>query len=297
MADVRSAPDNDQLVDKCAARLKELRLEGAKIALGGDLDWALKAKLGNALPSASWQPGNEIQDQFRLIKDEYELASLRQSQQVSDAEIRAGQKGIRPGRRDWDVLADMVQAGIRQGAAIDSCRHFIGYGPGTDDLWSPPSGRQIKSGEVINFEGIVYCGHYNIETPVTFAVGKVSTKQKEVAGINFDAFQAGVAAMKPGVTVASVVEASSKVLKAHSFDKMIRGFGHFIGLANNDRPNFDNAMKAELALQPGMTLSYHTTITVPSKEAIAVVGSVVLITKDGKELLTKVEPKPMQETA
>lgn len=297
ISDVRSSPDYDQLLDKCADRIRELHLENSKIALGGDLDWALKAKLGNVLGSARWQPGNEIQDQYRLVKDEYELAFMRRAQQVSDAEIRAGQRAIRPGRRDWDVLADMVQAGVQQGAAIDSCRHFIGYGPGTDDLWAPTTGRQIRAGEVVNFEGIIYYGHYNNETPLTFSVGKVSQKQTEIADQNFETFQAGLAAMKPGATVASVVEASNKVLKSHGFDKMIRRHGHFIGLANNDRPSFDDAIKAGLTLQPGMTISYHTVITVPSKEAIAIVGRVVLITRTSKELLSKIEPKPMLETA
>lgn len=297
LSDMRSGGDYEQMLDQCANRLKELRLDRDKIAIGGELDWAVRMKLGAALPGARFEAGNEIQDQLRLIKDEHELAFLRRAQEISDAQIRAGQMAIRPGRRDWDVLADLVQAGVMRGAAIDSCRHFLGYGPGTDDLWTPPTGRHIRSGEVVNFEGIVYYGHYNVETPVTFAVGKVSTKQKDLAEANFEAFQAGLAAVKPGASLGSVVDAANKVLKAHGFENMIRRHGHFIGLATNDRPSFDAAIKAGLVLQPGMTFSYHTTITVPSKEAIVVVGGVVVVSDNGKELLSKVEPRPMVEVA
>ncbi|MBI3948860.1 MAG: aminopeptidase P family protein [Acidobacteria bacterium] len=297
LSDIRSGRDYEPMLDQCAERLKKLRLERGKIAVGGEFDWAVKTKLRAALPDARLEAGIEIQDQLRLIKDEYELAFLRRAQEISDAQIRAGQMAIRPGRRDWDVLADLVHVGVMHGAAIDTCRHFIGYGPGTDDLWAPPTGRSIQAGEVVNFEGIVYYGYYNIETPITFSVGKVSAKQKDLANVNFEAFQAGLAAMKPGAPVAEVVDATNKVLKANGFEKMIRRHGHFIGLANNDRPSFDDAIKAGLVLQAGMTISYHTTITVPSKEAIVVVGRVVVVTSNGRELLSKIELTPMVEVA
>ncbi len=297
LSDVRSGRDYEQLLDQCAERLKELRLERGKIAIGGELEWTVEMKLQAALPAARFEDGNEIQDQLRLIKDEYELAFMRRAEEIADAQIRAGQGAIRPGRRDWDVLADLVQAAVIHGADIDHCRHFIGYGPGTDDLWTPPTGRQIRAGEVVNFEGIVYFGHYVIETPVTFAVGKVSQKQKDLANVNFEAFQAGMAAIKPGVPLANVIEATSQVLKANGFGKMIRRYGHFTGLANNDRPSFAAAQKAGLLLQPGMTLSFHTVLTVPTKEAIVIVGREVLVTDKGKELFSKIEPTPMVEVA
>ena len=178
---------------------------------------------------------------------------------------------------------------------LDTSRQLIGYGPGTDDLWAPLTDRRIQAGEVLNFEGIVYYGHYVIETPVTFAIGKVSARQKDLAAMNFEALQAGLAAIKPGATVASVVDASNVVLKRNGFDKMIRRHGHFSGLANNDRPSFDDGIKAGMTLQPGMNMSYHTTITQPDKTAIVVAGREILVTAKGYEIFSKIPLTAMVE--
>lgn len=293
LSDVRSAATLPAMLDQCAARLKDLRIERGRVALGGELEWAVTARLAASLPQMRFEPGNEIQDPLRLVKDEHEIAVLRRVQEISDAQIEAGQRAIAPGRRDWEVLADMARAGAARGAEINESRHLIGYGPGTDDLWVPMTGRRIQAGEVVNFEGIVYYGHYVVETPVTFAVGRVSAKQKALADVTFDAFQAGIAEIKPGRPLGRVVDASNAILKAHGYDKMIRRHGHFSGISNNDRPAFGDAIDAGLLLQPGMFMSYHTTIISPTREAIAVVGREVLVTKDGYEFLSKIKPTPM----
>lgn len=295
ISDVRQERELGAMLDKVAEQLKAAGAASAEIAVGGEYDWAAKARLGAALPQARFVEGNEIQDRLRLIKDEYEIAFMRRAQDVSDAQIVAGQSAIRPGRTDREALADMVKAAVALGMDLDTSRHLIGYGPGTDDLWAPLTDRPIKSGEVLNFEGIVYYGHYVIETPVTFTVGKVSARQRELAAINFEALQAGLATIKPGATLASVVDATNAVLKRHGFDKMIRRHGHFSGLDNNDRPSFDQGIKAGVTLQPGMTMSYHTTITVPDKTAIVVAGRELLVTPTGYEIFSRIPLTAMVE--
>ncbi len=288
LKDVRQERDLESMLTRCAEQLSELKADRAAIAIAGEFGWASRAKLAAALPQARFVEGDEIQDALRLIKDEFEIALMRRAQQVSDAQILAGKTAIRPGRTDREVLAETVKAALLQGMDLESSRHLIGYGPGTDDLWSPLTGRRIASGEVLNFEGIVYYDHYVIETPVTFAVGKVSAKQEELARINFEALQAGLGAVKAGVPLASVVDASNTVLRRHGFDKMIRRHGHFSGLANNDRPSFDAGIKSGMSLEQGMTMSYHTTITLPTKEAIVVAGRELLVTKSGCEMFSSV---------
>lgn len=295
LSGVEVGGDLQAWLGECADRLKELGAERGRIGISGELAWAVEARLGSLLPGARFEQRDEIQDRLRLIKDEYELGFLRRAQQVSDAQIRAGQAAIRPGRSDREVLADLVGAAVAEGADINSSTHFIGYGPGTADLWAPLTGRRISSGEVVNFEGINYYGHYVIETPVTFAVGKVSQKQKDLASVNFEAFQAGVATVKAGTLLGAVVEASHAVLKRAGFDKMIRRFGHFSGLANNDRPSFAAATKEGLVLQPGMTMSYHTVLTLPSKEAISIVGRELLVTEKGSEVFSQLPLVSMVE--
>lgn len=295
LSGVEVGGDLEAWLGKCAERLKELGAQRGKIGISGEFAWAVKARLGSLLPGARFEQGDEIQDRLRLIKDEYELRFLRRAQQVSDAQIRAGQAAIRPGRSDREVLADLVGAAVAAGADINSSTHFLGYGPGTADLWAPLTGRRIGSGEVVNFEGINYYGHYVIETPVTFAVGKVSQKQKDLAKVNFEAFQAGVATVKAGTPLGAVVEASNAVLKRAGFDKMIRRHGHFSGMANNDSPSFDAAIKSGLVLRPGMTMSYHTTITAPTQDAIVIVGRELLVTEKGSEVFSQLALGPMVE--
>lgn len=292
IADVRWGLGPEGILDQCAGRLKELGLARGRIALAGDFRWAAELKLKDALPGARFQAGDDIQDQLRLIKDEYEIKFMKRAAEIADAEIRAAQLAIRPGRRMYEVVADALrERHLRGGVATDTLLYGYSSEGSILSKVSPIASRhQIVSGEAILYEPVVYYGHYNVETPVTFAVGKVSGDQKAIADLCFEAFEAGVQKLKPGVPVIEAVRSAHAVINPKGYPLFSNGPGHFIGIANIERPPIEQ--EPSIVLQPGMTISFHGTLVSPGKPQ-AWVGCCWLITDKGKEALTNLRLEPM----
>ena len=292
IADVRWGQGNEGMVDECAGRLKDARLAKAKVALAGDFAWAAKAQLRAALPEARLEEGNDILDHLRLVKDEYEIRFMRKAGEIADAEIRAAQLAIRPGRKIYEVVADALHERYARGAVVTDTLLYGYSSVGSILTKRSPAGaqHQVVPGEVILYEPVVYCGHYNVETPVTFAVGKVSTDQKDLADLSFEAFQAGVEKLRPGVPVLDAVKAAHAVINPKGYPLFSNGPGHFIGIANIERPPIES--EPGVILEPGMTVSFHASFVQPGKPQ-AWLGCCWLITEKGKEAFCSMKLEPM----
>jgi Xaa-Pro aminopeptidase len=292
ITDIRWGAGWSQLCDICADRLKEARLPKGRIGVGGDVGWGLQARLQAALPGARFEDGNEIHDQVRLVKDEHEIRMMRRAGEIADQEIRVAFLTVRPGRFIWEVASETQQAALARGADMIDSRDLLGYSSQTFPrvLGGTTKSSRIVSGEAFCFEPIPFYGHYNVETPVTFAVGKVSQEQKDAAELSFESFQAAVAQLKPGVPVSNAWKAGKAVVERKGFTDNTNGTGHFIGIGNIERPAIEK--EPGVVLLPGMTVAIHGNLVVPGK-ARGLVGCVFLITEKGCEAFTDITLKPM----
>lgn len=293
ISDVRFGRGWDGMAEQAVERLKELKISGGTIALGGDLDWAVQSRVAAAIPKAKIADGDEVHDKVRLIKDEYEIACLRRAGDIADAEIRTAMTAVRPGRRIYEVIADTYYTALSRGAALLDSRDLVGYSSeGSGRFTVGSKAHRLQKGEAFVFEPIPFYGHYNVETPITFALGKVSAGQKEIADLGFEAFQASVEALKPGKPVLDAVKASHAVLNPKGYKVNTNGPGHFIGIANIERPPIES--DPGVVLQPGMVLALHGNLAIAGKGKHWV-GCCFLITETGKEALTQIKLEAMYQ--
>ena len=291
IADVRFGRGWEAMIDESVARLRELREATGKIAIGGDLDWAARSKLAIAFPKTRFEDGNDVHDQVRLVKDEYEIRCLQRAADIADAELKTAFQAVRPGRRVYEVIADTYQTALAQGAVLLDSRDLVGYSSeGTARFTVGSKAHRLQSGETFVFEPIPFYFHYNVETPVTFALGKVSDDHKAIAALDFEAFQASVEALKPGAPVLDAVKASHAVLNPKGHPVNTNGPGHFIGIGNIERPPIER--EPSVILKPGMVVALHGNLAVANKTKHWI-GCCFLITETGKQALTKTKLEPL----
>jgi Xaa-Pro aminopeptidase len=294
VADKRWGYGWEKLLDHVAVRLRELNLTKGRIALAGDLTPLVKLKLSAELPRVDFQTQrDDLIFRLRLVKDEYEIGYMKRAGEIATAQFRRGLEVIRPGRRLCEVIADTLQEGLARGAALYNSTEFTGYSPEESSALSGgPPAHVLKSGETVLFEAVPYWGSYNVEIPVTYAIGTPTNEQRDLAQIDFEAFEAGLDAVKPGVPILDAVKAAEAVIKKHGFSRFASGFGHFIGIGNIEGPPIE--ADPGVVLQPGMTVALHGTLVSPKKEKHKV-GCCWLITHHGKEPLTDVKLQPLFE--
>ncbi len=105
----------------------------------------------------------------------------------------------------------------------------------------------------------------------TLVLGKASEMQKKAFAVYHEAMEAGIAAVKPGVTAGDVARAENDVFRKHGLgdyvtNKYTRVRGHGLGLMCDLKPNILEEIDVEL--KPGMTISCIPTPIIP-RQAIS----------------------------
>jgi Xaa-Pro aminopeptidase len=149
----------------------------------------------------------------------------------------------------------------------------------------------MRSGECFIIEPLTWYKQYNVESSLTFALGKVPAEQKAIADLSFESFQAAAAELKPDVPVVNAVKAAQAVIKPHGYSDNTNGTGHFIGLMNIERPPIEKD-PGGVILKPGMVVSLHGNL-IANATYKAIMGCCFLITDKGKEALTSLKIEPL----
>jgi Xaa-Pro aminopeptidase len=130
--------------------------------------------------------------------------------------------------------------------------------------------------------GVILAGYCSDRTR-TVHVGPLSRAARQLYAAVREAQQAGIAAVRPGVTAAEVDGAARRVLRQR---KLARYFthstGHGLGLEIHEAPRL--AAGQTQTLEPGMVITIEPGVYVPGKWG-ARIEDVVVVTPSGCEVL------------
>jgi Xaa-Pro aminopeptidase len=174
-------------------------------------------------PDARISEAGSILRPIRAVKSPAEVALLKSAALYTDAAFRAAMATIAPGRTNRQVEGAAVAAAFRAGAD--------GVGMWPELKSGPVSGasvfqkaydyhlmnRTLRPGETVlidmGFNHEVYRGDVGRTMPVT---GHFTPDQREVIDFMDEAYHAGLAAMRDGVTGDEVIQASIRYVGEHS---------------------------------------------------------------------------------
>ncbi|MDA0329492.1 MAG: aminopeptidase P N-terminal domain-containing protein [Gemmatimonadetes bacterium] len=187
----------------------------------GTIDAAVQAALDRARargprtgsgPRGVVDPG-EVIDDLRMIKDEHELALIRRACAVSIDGQRAAASKIMPGAGEWMVEAAVESAFRDSGATGPGFGTIVGSGVNACVLHYVDNADRIAEDALVLVDAGAELGLYHGDITRTYpASGRFSAAQGRVYDIVEAAMKAGIAAAAPGASLASVHEASTRVL-------------------------------------------------------------------------------------
>jgi Xaa-Pro aminopeptidase len=155
----------------------------------------------------------DVLEQQRSIKTAYEQVILRRSVEISAEAHVQGMKATRPGRWEYQVEAAIEQAFHHAGALSWGYPSIVASGPNATTLHYVKSTRQLRDGDLLlvdaagNFQGIT--GDITRTYPVN---GRFSPEQRALYDLVLRAEEAGIAAARPGGSVAEITRAVRTVL-------------------------------------------------------------------------------------
>lgn len=244
--------------------------------------WLVDTSRGFALSDAT-----ALLDELLMHKIEREIAAVRRAAQVADEAYGEFRRAVRPGRRQFEIVAD-IEAHLRRRGCPDN---FMIIGSGGKDVFgmTPPSERRIAVGDLVTTELTPAVEGYFAQICRTLVVGKASEAQRRAFGVFVEALEAGVATVRPGARAADVARAENDVFRQHGLGEFTtsqwtRVRGHGMGLFADSKPHILEDVNT--VLEPGMTLIVHPNTYHPEVGYI-VLGDAVVVTDSGVEVLCK----------
>jgi Xaa-Pro aminopeptidase len=287
---------------------------GAEVRYGGTsavaTALAVLAERGAAAPSVGvigpipWQAYRRLEDaaarvvdltpaytRLRMVKSEEEIAALRAAARLTDASAQAFQDALEPGVTEHELVDAVERAYVPLGGSNHI--HYVSVTSMADpDRCVPsqwPTSRRVEVGDVVTFElSTSLVPDYPGQLLRTFTVGAdPAPLYGRLHAVAEEAFEAITSRLRPGVTAAELVDASS-VIEDNGFttvDDLVHGFGGgYLPPVLGTRSRTLEPVP-ELVLECGMTVVVQPNVSTPDLRSGVQVGELLLVTERGAERL------------
>lgn len=264
--------------------LRDIIRDSALVAFDDDarsaflLDLLSDARGSRVIKASSLMRG------LRMKKDAAELAALRAAAKTVDDTVADAISFCVPGRTEAEVDRLLREALLRRSPESSVAFSIIASGRNGALPHHETSSRKIERGDVVIVDYGTRLNGYLSDITVTCSAGEPSDPQaREVYKVVWDAAQAAIAAVKPGVACEAVDRAARDVIDRAGFgERFLHRTGHGIGLQGHEPP-FMVSGNDDL-LEEGMTFSIEPGIYLPGRFGVRL-EIIVACGRDGAELL------------
>jgi len=249
----------ESLVDKVAA---EMRGFGVKSLAVDTLSWRehqrLTGKLGG---ETNIQLKNEVIEELRKVKDAKELKLMRKAAELTSEGMRAGGQVIQPGKREYEVAAEVEYAMRKEGSGGTAFRSIVASGPRSAFPHGGCTDRKIREGDLVVVDiGAIY-QYYRSDMTRTFCAGEPSKKQERIYHIVKEAQEEAFQALRVGSEAREIDRVARRVIREAGYGEyFVHGLGHGVGLEAHEPPTLNPQSKEGLeegnvvTIEPGLYL-------------------------------------------
>jgi Xaa-Pro aminopeptidase len=242
-------------------------------------------------------PADGLIAALRIIKDAAEVEYMRHAASLTCSLYEGLLGWIEPEMRERDIAAELEHRARMAGAEAMSFETIVAAGERSSQPHARATEARIARGDLVTLDfGIVLDGYCSDMTR-TFAIGfgekavpprlrQRWTEQREVFEAVLAAQQAGVNAVRAGVTCGEVDRAARSVLEAAGYGKYFtHSTGHGVGLEIHEAPRVGKESKD--VLKAGTVITIEPGVYLPGRFGVRIEDS-VLVTEHGAEVLTPV---------
>ena len=274
------APDVERVIERSVA-VALLRLADRRgLRRVGFEEYDVTVGVHNVLvtvaPALELVPMGQPVERLRAVKDAAEVELIAEACAIADAALAELLDGLRPGRTEREVAAELEGRMRALGADGPSFETIMASGPNSAVPHHRPTDRELRAGDLLKFDfGAVRAGYHSDMTR-TVALGPAADWQRELHALVAAAAQAGREAVAAGVAAAEVDRAAREVIgRAGQAERFMHGLGHGVGLDVQEAPALGQSSADRLA--GGMVLTVEPGVYLPGRggvriEDILVVG-------------------------
>lgn len=259
---------------------------GAKKCIFEDntMSYAEYIKISSWFPTLKWTGKSDEIEKLRMIKTEDELALIRKAEQIGDLAFSHILNYLKPGISEMDIAAEIEYAMRKNGASKTSFDTIAVSGEKTSMPHGIPGQKKLMPGDLLTMDfGCIYEGYCSDMTR-TVGISHLGRKEKEIYAVVKKAQEAGLFAIRSGISGKEADTAARKVIQEAGFGEYFgHSLGHGVGLLIHELPN----------LSPGSNIMLEENMVVSCEPGIYIEGiggvrieDLVCVKKDGIENFT-----------
>ena len=248
--------------------------------------------LQQELGEISWHDMTAEIQHIRMVKSPAEQAKLRHICGIVSDVFAHVPDWIQPGMPFDRCFRHFKIDALERG--VDDVSYLVGgVGVGGyDDIIAPPVSKAIAIGDVLMFDtGCVWDGYFS-DFDRNFSIGRASNEAQDAHKKLFDATEAALSILRPGITAADLYNSMDEILRPDqsASGEDVGRYGHGLGIQLTEAPSHTawdtTKITAGMALTIEPSISYGNGFMMVAEENI-------LVHDDHIELLTTRAPRDL----
>ncbi|WEX91151.1 Xaa-Pro peptidase family protein [Sinorhizobium garamanticum] len=299
-AEFRGHSDSETAADLASRILNDQGFAGKRLGLEqwtSGLSHGLARRL-ESLVSAEWSDVSNLVDQLRLVKSAEEQVLMRRAAAVTDAAASAAIETIADGARERDIAAECIAAMTRAGGHVPGFGPFIRPASRLGEEHTTWGSGNYRQGEPVFIELSGCISRYHAPLGRLIRLGGISDADARMAEVTAAAFNAVVAALKPGARARDVYAAWQAVVDNAGLSHYRRHHcGYCVGVGQPPSWTGGNTVTglrhdSDLEIRTGMSFHILSWLMGTGK-GDDFVSNTVLLTETGPEVLTRTPLGPI----
>lgn len=275
-------------IESAVLPVKRFNALSAGLATGAPLPLRLDE------PCPALVPSERLVEASRLIKDAWEVDTLREAAVRLSSIARSLAGLIGPGRTELDVAADIDSALRQAGFSKPAFETIAASGPNSALPHARPGSRRLQAGDavVLDFGG-VYDG-YCVDLTRTVQLGQPSEALRRIYDAVEAAHEAAIRAVRPGIRPSAIDAAARDVLAARGLGEAFgHGTGHGLGLEVHEEPRIGRQSPGvpDDPVEPGMVFTIEPGAYIEGLGGVRIEDD-VLVTASGCDVITHAPLRP-----
>jgi Xaa-Pro aminopeptidase len=228
---------------------------------------------------------------LRTVKDDSEIALLREACAIGDRALSETLGGVAPGRTEREVARHLEAAMVELGAEGIAFETIVASGPNSAVPHHRPTDREIVRGDLLKIDFGARYGGYHADCTRTVVVGRdPAAWQREIYDVVRSAQRAGRHALRVGADVRDVDAAARTVVADAGYAEAFpHGLGHGVGLEIHEAPLMGYRATGRLAARTPVTVE--PGVYLPGRGGVRIEDT--LVVGDGAPELLTTTPKDL----
>ena len=250
-----------------------------------------KNKITERFPMVTINDLTPIIDDMRWVKDEKEIAVLRECGRIGCLGINEAIKVTRPGMYEYQTVAACDFVYENSGASFPAYYAIAASGE-RGLIWHyNANNHQMENGTVLLIDYAPELNYLNTDITRTWSVGdKLTDVQLKFYNCIKEVRSTVIAYMKPGVTVDDLNRVAKGVYEKYGMGKYwVGGIGHFVGMAVHDVGDYKKPFV------PGVVFNVEPIIEDKDLKMHLRLEDTIVITASGAENLTPQSPVEVED--